>query len=70
VVNRILCGWVAIFLALLWTGLALRVHQYGWRPYWATEVLGAVQLYMLAPLLTPSKGVWKQAKAKTTEIPA
>jgi hypothetical protein len=29
-----------------------------------------VQLYMLAPLLTPSKGVWKQAKAKITEIPA
>jgi cellulose synthase (UDP-forming) len=68
VVNRILCSWVAIFLALLWTGLALRVHQYGWRPYWATEVLGGVQLYMLAPLLTPSKGVWK--RAKTTEIAA
>jgi hypothetical protein len=44
------------------------VHQYGWRPYWATEILGGVQLYMLAPLLTPSKGVWK--RVKTTEIPA
>jgi len=67
-VNRILCSWVAIFLTLLWAGLALRVHQYGWRPYWATEILGGVQLYMLAPLLTPSKGVWK--RVKTTEIPA
>jgi cellulose synthase (UDP-forming) len=67
-VNRILCSWVAIFLILLWAGLALRVHQYGWRPYWATEILGGVQLYMLAPLLTPSKGVWK--RVKTTEIPA
>jgi hypothetical protein len=45
---------------VLWSGLALRVHQYGWHEYWATEILGAVQLYMLAPLLTPSKGVWNR----------
>jgi hypothetical protein len=54
---------------LLWSGLALRVHQYGWRPYWATEVLAGVQLYMLAPLLLPSKGVWRSPEntAKTTD---
>jgi cellulose synthase (UDP-forming) len=60
-VNRILCSWIAIVQVLLWSGLALRVHQYGWRPYWATEVLAGVQLYMVAPLITPSKGVWKRA---------
>jgi cellulose synthase (UDP-forming) len=69
-VNRILCTWVAVFLVLLWSGLALRVHQYGWHPYWATEVLGGVQLYMLAPLLTPSKGVWKRAHSDATEVAA
>jgi cellulose synthase (UDP-forming) len=48
----------------LWSGLALRVHQYGWHPYWVMEVLAGVQLYMMAPLLTPSKGVWKRAELK------
>lgn len=56
-VNRILCTWIVVVQLLLWTGLALRVHQFGWRPYWATEVLAAVQLYFVAPLITPSKGV-------------
>jgi cellulose synthase (UDP-forming) len=50
-VNRILCTWIVLVQALLWSGLALRVHQYGWHRYWATEVLAGVQLYMLAPLL-------------------
>jgi hypothetical protein len=27
------------------------------------EVLAGVQLYMLVPLLTPGKGVWKRAQA-------
>ena len=58
-VNRILCTWIALVQVLLWSGLALRVHQYGWHPYWATEVLASVQLYLLAPLMTPSKGVWR-----------
>lgn len=61
-VNRILCTWIAAVQVLLWSGLALRVHEFGWRPYWATEVLGGVQLYMLAPLLTPGKGVWRRAR--------
>jgi cellulose synthase (UDP-forming) len=58
VVNRILCTWIVAVEVLFWSGLALRVHQLGWHPLWATELLGGVQLYMLAPLLTPGKGVW------------
>ena len=69
-VNRILCSWIVIVLVLLWSGLALRVRQYGWHPYWATEVLAGVQLYMLTPLLTPSKGVWKRARSELTEVTA
>jgi cellulose synthase (UDP-forming) len=63
-VNRILCTWIVLVQVLLWSGLALRVHQYGWHAYWATEVLGGMQLYMMAPLLTPSKGVWRHAQPK------
>jgi cellulose synthase (UDP-forming) len=59
-VNRILCTWIVLVLVFLWSGLALRVHEFGWHQYWATEILAGVQLYMLAPLLTPSKGVWKR----------
>jgi cellulose synthase (UDP-forming) len=69
-VNRILCTWIVIVQAFLWSGLALRVHQYGWHPYWATEILAGVQLYMLAPLLTPGKGVWKRARSELTEVTA
>jgi cellulose synthase (UDP-forming) len=67
VVNRILCTWIVLVQVLLWSGLALRVHQYGWHQYWATEVLGGVQLYMMAPLLTRSKGVWRIAQPKEVE---
>ena len=56
-VNRILRTWIVAVQLLLWSGLALRVHQYGWHPYWATELLAGVLLYMTAPLLTRSKGV-------------
>jgi len=59
-VNRILCSWIVAVQLLLWSGLALRVHQYGWRPYWATEVLAGVQLYMVAPLVTPGKGIGRR----------
>ena len=69
-VNRILCTWIVLVQVLLWSGLALRVHEYGWHPYWATEVLAGVQLYMMAPLLTPSKGVWRRADAKAEEVAA
>ena len=63
-VNRILCTWIVLVQVLLWSGLALRVHEFGWQPYWVMEVLAGVQLYMLAPLLTPSKGVWRRAELK------
>jgi len=62
VVNRILFTWIVLVQGLLWSGLVLRVHEYGWHPYWATALLVAIQLYMLAPLLTPSKGVWRRAR--------
>jgi cellulose synthase (UDP-forming) len=59
-VNRILLTWIAVVQVLLWSGLAWRVREFGWHPYWATEVLAGVQLYMMAPLLTPGKGVWRR----------
>ncbi len=65
-VNRILCTWIVVVLLLLWSGLAIRVHEFGWHQYWVTEVLGGVQLYMLVPLLTPSKGVWRRAQPEET----
>jgi cellulose synthase (UDP-forming) len=64
IVNRILCAWIVTVQVLLWSGLALRVRQYGWHPYWVIEILASVQLYMLAPLLTPTKGVWTRAEPK------
>jgi hypothetical protein len=42
------------------------VHQYGWRPYWVTEVLAGVQLYMMAPLITPGKGSWRRTAKEDT----
>ena len=69
-VNRILCSWIVVVQVLLWSGLALRVHQYGWHPYWVTEVLAGVQLYMLAPLMTPGKGVWKHARTEAEKVTA
>jgi cellulose synthase (UDP-forming) len=68
-VNRILCIWITIVQLFLWTGLALRVREYGWHAYWATEVLAGLQLYMLAPLLTHSKGVWNRSE-KALEVVA
>ena len=67
-VNRILCTWIILVQVLLWSGLALRVHQYGWHRYWATEVLAGVQLYLVVPLLTPSKGVWGRRQADAGEV--
>ena len=34
----------------------------------ATEVLAGVQLYMLAPLLTPSKGISNRPDEKAVEV--
>ena len=62
-VGRMLRTWIVLVLALIWSGLALRVREFGWHQYWATELLAGVQVYMLVPLLTPSKGVWKRTPA-------
>jgi cellulose synthase (UDP-forming) len=61
-VNRILCVWIVLVQGLLWSGLVLRIAEFGWHPYWATGLLAGVQLYMLAPLLTPSKGIWSNTQ--------
>jgi cellulose synthase (UDP-forming) len=67
-VNRILCTWIVLVQVLLWSGLVLRVHEFGWGAYWVTVLLDAVQSFMLAPLLTPSKGIWKQAQSEPPEV--
>jgi cellulose synthase (UDP-forming) len=69
-VNRILCTWIISVQVLLWAGLALRVHEFSWHDYWATALLGIIQLYMLAPLLTPSKGVWRRRRRPARPRPA
>ena len=55
-VNRILCTWIVLVQGLLWSGLVLRMHEFGWHPYWATVLLAGVQLYMLAPFADPEQG--------------
>jgi cellulose synthase (UDP-forming) len=51
VVARILRVWIIADQLLLWSSLELRVHEFGWKPYWATLALGAFQLYLLVPLV-------------------
>jgi hypothetical protein len=68
VVNRIMCTWIALVEVLFWWGLTLRVHEFGWQPFWATEVLGGVQLFLLAPLITRGKGVWKRPAVAETAL--
>ena len=67
-VNRILLTWIVLVQGLLWSGLALRIHEFGWHLYWATALLAAVQLYMLAPLMTPGKGVWGRTQEEPAEV--
>jgi cellulose synthase (UDP-forming) len=52
VVSRILLTWIVAVQTLLWASLALRMHEFGWRPYWATFALAAYQFFLLAPLMT------------------
>lgn len=56
-VNRILVTWILVVQAGLWLALAVRIPGHGVAPFWATIALGLLQLYMLAPLLTPKKGL-------------
>lgn len=57
VVSRIVRTWIVVDLVLLWPSLGLRMHEFGWRPYWVTLGLAALQLYMVTPLLTRGMGV-------------
>jgi cellulose synthase (UDP-forming) len=51
-VGRILCTWIVVEQTLLWSALELRIHEFGWQPYWATLLLSVYQLYMVMPLMT------------------
>jgi cellulose synthase (UDP-forming) len=51
-VSRILCTWIVAVQGLLWASLVLRIHEFGWQPYWATLALTAYQFFLLAPLMT------------------
>jgi cellulose synthase (UDP-forming) len=63
-VSRILRTWIVAEQALLWSSIALRMSEFGWRPYWATLALGAVQLYMVTPLMTRGMGVRQRVDAR------
>jgi cellulose synthase/poly-beta-1,6-N-acetylglucosamine synthase-like glycosyltransferase len=56
-VSRILRTWIVGEQVMLWSSIVLRAHEFGWRPYWATFALSALQLYMLMPLMTRGMGV-------------
>jgi cellulose synthase (UDP-forming) len=56
-VNRIMVSWIVSVQVLTWSAIALRISEYGWQQYWATIALGCLQLYMVAPLLSPGKGI-------------
>jgi cellulose synthase (UDP-forming) len=56
-VNRILTTWIVTVQVLVWSALTLRIHELGLSRLWATLALACLQLYMVAPLLTPGKGI-------------
>ncbi|MDG4829538.1 glycosyltransferase family 2 protein [Solwaraspora sp. WMMD1047] len=56
-VSRVLRTWIVGVQVLIWGGLALRFPEYGIGPLWTTALLAAVQLYFVAPLLTPTYGI-------------
>ncbi|HEY4850227.1 MAG TPA: cellulose synthase catalytic subunit [Streptosporangiaceae bacterium] len=66
-VSRILRTWIVVEQVVLWSSIAVRVHEFGWRPYWATFALGALQLYMLMPLMTRGKGVRQRKEEREEE---
>jgi cellulose synthase (UDP-forming) len=62
-VNRILVTWIVVVQAAVWGALALRLHELGIGRCWATLALVCLQSYMVAPLLTPGKGISGKARA-------
>ena len=67
-VSRILRTWIVVVQVLLWASLVLRIHEFGWRPYWATLGLTAYQLFMLAPLMTCMRERQPEAPAVATAV--
>jgi cellulose synthase (UDP-forming) len=61
-VDRILRTWLLIEQALLWGGLIFRGVQGDPVPFWATAALALLQLYFLAPLLLPGKGLRERVR--------
>jgi cellulose synthase (UDP-forming) len=67
-VSRLLRTWIVVVQVLLWGGLAKRFPEYGIGPLWTTALLGAVQLYMVFPLLLPSYGI-RAGKPPPSPVP-
>jgi cellulose synthase (UDP-forming) len=63
-VSRILRTWILAEQTLLWVPLLLRIHEFGWRPYWATVAVVSLQLYMVAPLMTRDMGIGRDDDAE------
>jgi cellulose synthase (UDP-forming) len=68
-VSRLLRTWIVVVQLLLWGAVALRLPQYGAGALWTTIALGAVQLYLVAPLLTPSYGIHARTPPAEPPIP-
>jgi cellulose synthase/poly-beta-1,6-N-acetylglucosamine synthase-like glycosyltransferase len=64
-VRRIVRTWIVAEQTLLWSSVAFRMHEFGWRPYWATAALASLQLYMVAPLMTRGMGVRHDGDAES-----
>jgi cellulose synthase/poly-beta-1,6-N-acetylglucosamine synthase-like glycosyltransferase len=68
-VSRLLRAWIVVVQVLLWAGLALRLPEYGIGPLWTTALLAAVQLYLVAPLLSPSYGIRRGIPSRPAAVP-
>ena len=64
-VSRILRTWIVAEQTLLWVPLLIRIHEFGWRPYWATVAVVSLQLYMVAPLMTRDMGIGSGGDAES-----
>lgn len=62
-VNRILVTWIIAVEAAVWIALAIRLPELGLERCWATLAIVGIQTYMIAPLLTPGKGIPAEARA-------
>lgn len=67
-INRILLVWILGVQILLWGGVAIRFEGLGLIHLWPTILLGGLQLYLLAPLLTAGKGLREGAAAPSAPL--